>query len=100
MDEFTSFNNELDVEAVVYIYWGFGKTLTEGYETGKLSLKREEMHLMESTVPGEVILNFSRMGANPYDAFEMSKAQLDGSRQVYELFQYFREKFQHLKMPK
>ena len=58
------------------------------------------MHLMESTVPGEVILNFSRMGANPYDAFEMSKAQLDGSRQVYELFQYFREKIPAFKMPK
>ena len=83
-----------------YNLWGFGKTLTEGYETGKLSLKREEMHLMESTVPGEVILNFSRMGANPYDAFEMSKAQLDGSRQVYELFQYFREKIPAFKNAK
>ena len=49
MDEFTSFNNELDVEAEFLHLWGFGKTLTEGYETGKLSLKREEMHLMEST---------------------------------------------------
>ena len=58
------------------------------------------MHLMESTVPGEVILNFSRMGANPYDAFEMSKAQLDGSRQVYELFQYFREKIPAFKNAK
>lgn len=100
MDEFTSFNNELDVEAEFLHLWGFGKTLTEGYETGKLSLKREEMHLMESTVPGEVILNFSRMGANPYDAFEMSKAQLDGSRQVYELFQYFREKIPAFKNAK
>ena len=59
MDEFTSFNNELGVGSKMFLHlWGFGKTLTEGYETGKLSLKREEMHLMESTVPGEVILNF------------------------------------------
>lgn len=40
------------------------------------------------------------MGANPYDAFEMSKAQLDGSRQVYELFQYFREKIPAFKNAK
>lgn len=76
---------------------GIWQNFDEGYETGKLSLKREEMHLMESTVPGEVILNFSRMGANPYDAFEMSKAQLDGSGKYMSCFNIFERKFQHLK---
>lgn len=92
MDEFTSFNAELDLNAEYLHLWGFSKTLIEGYETGELSLRRKEMHLMESTVPGDVILNFSRLGVDPYDAFEMSKAQFDGCRQVYELFHYFRKK--------
>ena len=92
MDEFTSFNAELDLDAEFLHLWGFSRTLIEGYKTGELSLRREEMHLMESTVPGEVILNFSRLGVDPYDAFAMSKAQFDGCRQVYELFHYFRKK--------
>ena len=49
---------------------------------------------MECVVPGEVIVNFSRINADPFDAFAMSRAQEEGIRQTVELFEYFRSRIE------
>lgn len=90
-DEFFTFDQELNLEAEFLHLWGFSKILEKGYKCGALSLKREEMHLMESTVEGEVIINFSRLREDAFNPLAISKAQLEGSRQVVELLRYFRK---------
>lgn len=91
---FKTFDTEIDLNAQYLHLWGFSDALKDGYQSGALQLKREEMHLMECVVPGEVIVNFSRINADPFDAFAMSRAQEEGIRQTVELFEYFRSRIE------
>ena len=91
MQDFKSFDGELDLSADKLHLWGFSGALYEGWKNGELSLKRDEIHVMESTVNGEFILNYSRVNIDPWDPFEMSRAQLEGSEQVLELLNWFRK---------
>ena len=71
--------------------WGFRSLLKEGYESGALSLKRTEMHAMTGFYPGEMILNFTRVEANPLDMEERSAAQAEAVIQAYEVWKWLKE---------
>lgn len=90
-EDFKCFLSALDLDAEYLHLWGFTGALREGWESGALSLYREELHMMELLSDGEVVVNYSRVNADPSDPFSMSHAQLLCSRQVYELFAWFRE---------
>ena len=90
-EDFKVFGGETAEGAERLHLWGFKTALREGYESGALRLFREEMHLMESTVPGEVVVNYSRVTADPWDAFSLSAAQYECSEQVYELYSWFKK---------
>ena len=90
-EDFHSFGEKPDLSAEMLHLWGFSSALAEGSRCGRLSLHRNEMHLMETTVPGEVVVNFSRISADPLDQLAMSRAQTEGSLQILELLRYFRE---------
>lgn len=80
-----------DLDARYLHLWGFGRALEEGYAKNALSLRRKEIHAMLTPAEGEIILNYSRVPANPYDVGEMSRAQFTALRQVHELVDWFRQ---------
>ena len=91
MSDFKCFEEKLDLQGERLHLWGFRGALKAGYESGKLDLLREEIHMMQTTQQGEVIINYSRINADPWDAAEMARAQLEGIRQVRQLHAWFRE---------
>lgn len=72
--------------------WGFGSLLEEGYKTGALSLKRQEMHVITGYQPGEVILNFTRADGNPLHMADRSRAQLKTVIQGFELWKWLKKR--------
>lgn len=72
--------------------WGFSGTLREGYDSGALSLLRNEIHVMESVHSGEVIVNYSRINTDPMSVACLAEAQRQGMQQVYELLAWFKKK--------
>ncbi len=92
LEDFKTFGKDIDLDAEFLHLWGFKGALREGYETGKLSLLRNEIHMMQTTRPGEVIINYSRVSADPWREEELSKGQFLCTRQLHELLGWFREK--------
>lgn len=70
--------------------WGFRTLLKEGYESGNLTLQRGEMHAVTGFYPGEMILNFTRVDADPTDMEERSAGQTEAIMQAYELWKWLR----------
>ncbi len=71
--------------------WGFQGALEKGYEAGRLSLLRDEIHMMQTTRPGEVVINYSRVSTDPWREEELSESQFIGIRQLNELLNWFRD---------
>ncbi len=90
-EDFKTFNGTIDIEADFLHLWGFKGALKEGYETKKLSLLRDEIHMMQTTRPGEVVINYSRAGADPWKEEELSESQISCVRQLNELLRWFKE---------
>ncbi|MCI2056933.1 MAG: FAD-dependent oxidoreductase [Oscillibacter sp.] len=91
-EDFKTFGKEIDLKAQYLHLWGFSGLLQEGFSTGALSLQRNEIHMMETVRSGEVVVNYSRVTANPLDPFDMSEAQRTGVRQIYEFYEWIRRK--------
>lgn len=89
-EEFKTFQKELNLQAEHLHLWGFTGALEAGHDSGALNLKRHEIHMMQTTRPGEVIANYSRINADPLDPFALSDAQCQGMEQVRELHDWFR----------
>lgn len=89
--DFKCFAPPLNLNTEYLHLWGFTGALQEGWKTGALSLHREEIHMMETLTEGEVIVNYSRVNADPLNPFSISEAQLLCSRQVFELLRWFQE---------
>ena len=71
---------------------GFYSQFQAAKERGELSTAREDVLLFETVVPGEVIVNTSRVVLlNPTDAWDLSEAELQGRKQAFELMQFFRK---------
>lgn len=71
--------------------WGFGELLEKGFASGRLSLRRKEMHMITTDREGEVILNFTRVDGDGTDAKAISGAYVRAMGQAKELADYFKE---------
>lgn len=70
---------------------GFSKEMKAAIDRKELSFLREELLLFETNVPGEVIINTTRViGLDPTNAEELSKGEALGRKQCYELDLFLR----------
>jgi len=66
---------------------GFKKIFEEGRKNGEITFSREFILLFETSNPGEVIVNTTRVQkVNPTDFWQLSGAEIEGRRQALELF--------------
>ncbi len=65
---------------------GFVNTFEAAKKTREITFQREELLFFETNNPGEVIVNTTRiLGLDPTDPWELSKAEIEGRKQVREL---------------
>lgn len=58
--------------------------MKKGIKDGKITFDRDIVLFFETNTPGEVIVNMTRVTSlNPVDPFELSKAEIEGRRQVW-----------------
>lgn len=70
---------------------GFYRQFNAAKQCGELTTAREDVLLFETVVPGEVIVNTTRVVLlNPTDAWDLSAAEQQGRRQAHELMRFFR----------
>ena len=70
---------------------GFYRQFNRAKQQGELTTAREDVLLFETVVPGEVIVNTTRIVLlNPTDAWDLSLAEQQGRKQAHELMQFFR----------
>ena len=70
---------------------GFLREFNRAKQKGDISTERENVLLFETVNPGEVILNTTRViKLNPVDAWDLSKAEVEGRRQAHELMSFLR----------
>jgi hypothetical protein len=81
--------NELDGNSLIHL-WGFTDVLKKGYQEGRLSLRRNELHMVTTLRKGEVIINFTRAAGDGTIGGDLTKAQLQTMTQAYELLSYFK----------
>ncbi len=71
---------------------GFQDIMKAGIAAGKITCDRDIVLTFETDTPGEMIVNMSRInGGSPVDPQFLTKAEIEGRRQVYELFHYLKE---------
>lgn len=90
-EDFKCFSGEVDVNADILHLWGFQSALRKGWECGALRLYRQEIHVMETTIPGEVVVNYSRVNADLAEPEAVANATLECCTQVMELLNWFRK---------
>lgn len=90
-EDFKSFRGELDLNAPRIHLWGFTGALKAGFEAGALELLRNEIHVMQSSRPSEVIINYSRMNVDVNDPMALSFCQKTGMKQVRQIYSWFRK---------
>lgn len=92
-EEFPPQNIELIDKAPRFSCAGYVKDLNEAINKGELSFHREVILFFETNNEGEVIVNTTRIQkVNPTDPFEVSKAEIEGRKQVLELYNLLRNK--------
>ncbi len=70
---------------------GFQDIMRQGMRRGELTFDRDIVLFFETNTPGEVIVNMTRVnGENPVDPFSLTKAELEGRRQAWELYGFLR----------
>ena len=70
---------------------GYVQMLRNAMADGRISFQREDVLFFESNTPGEVIVNTTRiLNVNPTDPLELTKAELEGRKQAWELLKLLR----------
>ena len=68
---------------------GFEEIMREGMATGEITFDRDIVLCFETNAKNEVIVNMTRVnGKNPVDPIGLTEAELEGRRQVWELYQF------------
>ena len=72
---------------------GFQQIMREGQSSGEISFDRDIVLFFETNTRGEVIVNMSRINdLNPVDPLELSLAESEGRRQVWQLYAYLKKR--------
>lgn len=72
---------------------GFEKIVEEAKARGELTVDRDIVLFFETNNPGEVIVNMSRInGLDPADPFDLTKAEIEGRRQVWNIWSFLKER--------
>ena len=70
---------------------GFQEIMKKGIAEGRIHFDRDIVLTFETDVPGEMIVNMSRInGESPIEPFSITRAETEGRRQVFELLAYLR----------
>jgi len=81
---------------------GFEAIMEEGRRAGELTVPREDVLYFETNTQNEVIVNMTRvLGENPVDPFSLSRAAMEGRRQVWELLEFMKKRlpgFEHARL--
>ena len=68
---------------------GFQEIMREGMATGEITFDRDIVLCFETNAKNEVIVNMTRVnGKNPVDPIGLTEAELEGRRQVWELYHF------------
>lgn len=71
---------------------GFQDIMKKGIKEGKITFDRDIVLFFETNNRNEVIVNMTRItGLNPVDPVELSRAEIEGRRQVWELYAFLKE---------
>ncbi len=71
---------------------GFREIMTQGIQNGEITFDRDVVLTFETDVPGEMIVNMSRIiGECPTDPLSLTRAEVEGRRQVFQLLSYLRK---------
>ena len=71
---------------------GFQDIMKEGIKKGEISFDRDIVLFFETNTKNEVIVNMSRVNnLNPVDPIEISKAEVEGRKQVWQLYKYLKK---------
>ena len=71
---------------------GFQDIMRKGIESGELTFDRDIVLFFETNTKNEVIVNMSRINnLNPVDPIDLSKAEIEGRKQVWQLYYYLKK---------
>ena len=72
---------------------GFVDIMKQGRANGAFHFDRDIVLFFETNTESEVIVNMTRvLGENPVDAFSLSRAEIEGRRQMWELFAFLKSR--------
>ena len=72
---------------------GFQEIMKKGIADGEITFDRDIVLCFETNTPGELIVNMSRiLELDPVDPFQLSRAETEGRRQVFELFDFMKRR--------
>lgn len=72
---------------------GFQDIMKKGIADGEITFDRDIVLCFETDREGETIVNMSRiLNENPVDPFSLSRAETEGRRQVWELFDFMKRR--------
>jgi len=72
---------------------GFQDIMKKGIADGEITFDRDIVLCFETDAQGEVIVNMTRiLGESPVDPFSLSRAETEGRRQVWELFDFMKRR--------
>ena len=70
---------------------GFQEIMQEGIKAGEITFDRDIVLAFETNALGEVIVNMTRvLEKNPVDPIQLSEAETEGRRQVWELYRFLK----------
>lgn len=70
---------------------GFQEIMMEGVKKGEITFDRDIVLCFETNAKNEVIVNMTRInGKNPVDPIALTGAELEGRRQVWELYRFLK----------
>nr|WP_319473894.1 FAD-dependent oxidoreductase [uncultured Sphaerochaeta sp.] len=71
---------------------GFQDIMRQGMESGEITFDRDIVLCFESNAKNEVIVNMTRvLEKNPVDPIQLSEAEMEGRRQVWELYGFLKK---------
>lgn len=81
----------LEKKASRLSFSGFQDIMKAGIASGELDIDRDIVLCFETNTPDEVIVNMTRIpGLDPLNPFDISKAEMEGRRQVWEMYGFLK----------